>query len=44
VVVPDVPAMEFGPDLGPERSQFTCPSYTPVDATTGEPLGTWQNC
>jgi hypothetical protein len=44
VVVPDVPAVEFGPDFGPKRQQFRCPSYTPVDAATGEPLGTWQHC
>ena len=44
VVVPAVPAVKFGPDFGPKRQQFRCPSYTPVDATTGGPLGTWQHC
>jgi hypothetical protein len=50
VVVPDVPVVEYGPDFGPNsrpdsgaRSpQHTCPTYTPVDALTGEPLGIWQ--
>jgi hypothetical protein len=47
VVVPDVPVVEFGPDVGQQdRSarQYVCPTYTPVDAMTGEPLGTWQHC
>jgi hypothetical protein len=44
VVVPDVPEVAFGPDFGPKRPQFRCPRYTPVDAMTGEPLGTWQHC
>jgi hypothetical protein len=44
VVVPDVPELEFGPAFGRQRSQFRCPSYTPVDAMTGEPLGTRQHC
>jgi len=41
VVVPDVPAVEFGPNPGPPRA---CPTYTPVDATRGRPLGIWQYC
>ena len=53
VVVPDVPAVAFGaafgpdfgpnshPDSGPRGPQHACSSYTPVDALTGEPLGTW---
>jgi hypothetical protein len=53
VVVPDVPVVAFGavfgPDFGPNSRpdsgargpQSTCPSYTPVDALTGEPLGIW---
>jgi hypothetical protein len=41
VVVPDVPAVEYGPDFGPRSPQYACPSYTPVDALTGEPLGIW---
>jgi hypothetical protein len=45
VVVPDVPAVAFGatfgPDSGPRGPQHACASYTPVDALTGEPLGTW---
>jgi len=44
VVVPDSPAVEFGPDFGPKRQQRRCATSTPVDATTGEPLGTWQHC
>jgi hypothetical protein len=50
VVVPDVPVVEYGPDFGPNSRpdsgargpQPTCPTYTPVDALTGEPLGIWQ--
>ena len=50
VVVPDVPVVAFGalfgPDSGPNSDprgpQSTCPTYTPVDALTGEPLGIWQ--
>jgi hypothetical protein len=42
VVVPDVPVVEFGPGSGPPND--ACPSYTPVDATTGRPFGTWQHC
>jgi hypothetical protein len=44
VVVPDVPVVEVGPDFGPRRHGYSCPTYTPVDAGTGEPLGTWQYC
>jgi hypothetical protein len=47
VVVPDVPVVAFGPDMGqkdrPAR-QDACPTYTPVDAMTGQPLGTWHHC
>jgi hypothetical protein len=41
VVVPDVPVVEFGPSPGPLHA---CPTYTPVDATSGRPLGIWQHC
>jgi hypothetical protein len=52
VVMPDVPSVEFGPEFGPDFGpqsgpqgpQHVCPTYTPVDATTGEPLGIWQHC
>lgn len=47
VVVPDVPVVEFGPDVGQEDRpvrRAVCPTYTPVDAMTGEPLGTWYHC
>jgi hypothetical protein len=47
VVVPDTPVVDFGPDVGtgdrPDR-QDACPTRTPVDAVTGEPLGTWHYC
>jgi len=43
VVVPDVPVVEFGPNPGPAPN-YACPTYTPVDATGGRPLGTWQHC
>jgi hypothetical protein len=54
VVVPDVPVVEhgpgggpafgpdFGPDAGPGGQTAACPTRTPVDALTGQPLGTWQ--
>jgi hypothetical protein len=41
VVVPDVPVVELGPASGPS---YACPTYTPVDATGGKPLGSWQHC
>jgi hypothetical protein len=47
VVVPDVPVVDFGPDIGQEDGparQDACPTYTPVDAMTGQPLGTWHHC
>jgi hypothetical protein len=44
VVVPDVPQVEFGPDFGPRGRPAACPTWTPVDALTGQPLGTWQFC
>ena len=48
VVVPDTPVVEFGPDVGKEerlaRPAQRCPTYTPVDAATGEPLGMWHHC
>jgi hypothetical protein len=47
VVVPDTPVVDYGPDVGKERlarRQDGCPTYTPVDAATGKPLGTWQDC
>jgi hypothetical protein len=48
VVVPDTAAVDFGPDVGKEerlaRPAQRCPTYTPVDAVTGEPLGTWHHC
>ena len=44
VVVPDVPTVDFGPDFGPRGPRSACPTYTPVDALTGEPLGTWHRC
>jgi hypothetical protein len=48
VVVPDVPQLPSGPDVEgvenrPDR-RGACPTYTPVDARTGEQLGTWQHC
>jgi hypothetical protein len=48
VVVPDTPVVDFGPDIGKEerlaRPAQRCPTYTPVDAVTGEPLGMWHHC
>jgi hypothetical protein len=51
VVVPDVPMMDIGPDMGvlgvenrPSRRIAACPAYTPVDAVTGKQLGTWHYC
>jgi hypothetical protein len=44
VVVPDVPEVELGPDVGARGRPGACPTWTPVDALTGEPLGTWQFC
>ncbi len=47
VVVPDVPVIEFGPDVRQEdrpARQEACPTYTPVDAMKGQPLGTWHHC
>jgi hypothetical protein len=48
VVVPDTPVVEFGPDVGKEerlaRPAQRCPTYTPVDAVAGKPLGTWHDC
>ena len=52
VVVPDVPVVEHGPDFGPDTGPdagpggqtAACPTRTPVDALTGQPLGTWQEC
>jgi hypothetical protein len=43
---------EFGPDFkpdagpgpGPGGRTAACPTRTPVDALTGKPLGTWQEC
>jgi hypothetical protein len=42
---------EFGPDFraddasaGQPARQAACPTYTPVDATTGQPFGTWHHC
>jgi hypothetical protein len=43
VVVPDVPVVDYGPNPDPPGSH-TCPTYTPVDATAGKALGTWQHC
>jgi hypothetical protein len=50
VVVPDVPLMDIGPDMGvlgvenrPAR-RGSCLTYTPVDAVTGKQLGTWHYC
>jgi hypothetical protein len=47
LVVPDVPLVDFGPDMGLEdrlARRAGCPTYTPVDARTGEQLGTWHHC
>jgi hypothetical protein len=48
VIVPDTPALDLGPDVGSEerraRPAQRCPTYTPVDAVTGQPLGTWHHC
>jgi hypothetical protein len=47
VVVPDVPVVDFGPPVGQQgrpARQDACPTYTPVDAMTGQPLGTWHHC
>jgi hypothetical protein len=52
VVVPDVPVVEYGPEFGPDFKPdagpggrtAACPTRTPVDALTGKPLGTWQEC
>jgi hypothetical protein len=48
VVIPDALVVDFGPDVGKEerlaRPAQRCPTYAPVDAVTGEPLGTWQGC
>jgi hypothetical protein len=47
VVVPDVPVVEFGPDMRQQARparQDACPTYTPVDAMTEQPLGTWHHC
>jgi hypothetical protein len=47
VVVPDVPMVDFGLRVGlenPPARRGACPTYTPVDATTGEQLGTWHHC
>jgi hypothetical protein len=42
--VPDVPVVEFGPDFGVRGEPVACPTWTPVDALTGQPLGVWQFC
>ena len=47
VVVPDVPLVDFGRGMGQETRparQDACPTYAPVDAMTGQPLGTWHHC
>jgi hypothetical protein len=44
VVVPDVPIVYFGPDFGPPHPRRLCPTYTPIDAMTGEPLIWWHHC
>jgi hypothetical protein len=50
VVVPDVPMMDIGPDMGVlgvknrPHPRIACPTYTPVDAVTGKQLGTWHYC
>ena len=47
LVVPDVPLVDFGPDMGLEdrpARRPACLTYTPVDASTGEQLGTWHHC
>jgi type IV secretory pathway TrbD component len=47
LVVPDVPLVDFGPDMGLEdrlARRAGCPTYTPVDASTGDQLGTWHHC
>jgi hypothetical protein len=46
VVVPDVPQLDSGPDVGAGNrpARPACPTYTPVDASTGEQLGTWHYC
>jgi hypothetical protein len=47
VVVPDTPVVDFRPDVGKEdrlARRDACPTYTPVDAVTGEPLGMWHHC
>ena len=47
VVVPDVPLVDFGPGVGQEdrlARHDACPIYTPVDAMTGQPFGTWHYC
>jgi hypothetical protein len=36
--------VELGPDFGPRGRPAACPTWTPVDALTGQPLGTWQFC
>jgi hypothetical protein len=41
VVVPDVPVVYFGPDFGPRGPRRRCPTFFPVDAITGKPLGMW---
>jgi len=33
-----------GPDAGPGGRTAACPTRTPVDALTGQPLGIWQEC
>jgi hypothetical protein len=47
VVVPDVPLVDFGLPVGLENRparRGACPTYTPVDASTGKQLGTWHHC
>jgi hypothetical protein len=49
VVVPDVPVIDFGPPPIPGQEprpvrHDACPTYTPVDAMTGQALGTWHHC
>jgi hypothetical protein len=47
VVVPDVPQLDSGPDVGAENRpdrRGACPTYAPVDASTGQQLGTWHFC
>jgi hypothetical protein len=47
VVVPDTPLVDFGRPEGlenPPAPQDACPTYTPVDAVTGQQLGTWHHC